>query len=78
MSYHDTRREFEILVELRKNNEHIEVEKEYKKKVKAMKATQKKDRFVEYVKLTEMEKSDIERGAIMETKDGKMTRITKK
>ena len=47
MSYHDTRREFKILVELRKNNEHIEVEKEYKKKVKAMKAIQKKDRFVE-------------------------------
>ena len=78
MSYHDARREFEILVKLRKNNEHIEVETEYKKKVKAMKAIQKKDRFVEYVKLTEMEKSDRERGAIIETKDGKMTRRTKK
>ena len=28
--------------------------------------------------LKEMEESDRERGAIMETKDGKMTRITKK
>lgn len=78
------RRELERLGKLHKIVEciqedikNMEVEVEYKKKVKAMKDVQKKDRFVEYVKLTEMEKSDNERGARKEEDSKEMTQQTK-